>query len=582
MKMSSTLKHILVAVGGSLVAVPAAALELGEVRVHSTLGQPLRVSIAYALSPQETISETCVSLQANMAANGLPSVSRASMIITDGVIAITGRSIVREPIVTIQVNVRCPYMAQLNSEYMMFIDPAGTTAELIAAATAARTVSQPQVSAPIATQIPATARRRQVINKPITDATRYQVEVGDTLSEIAQRIENRPVGLWDAVNSIFQANPDAFLDNDPNKLKAGSWLSIPSFGTSEPVSVVDELSPATSPVEPASDDAAYEFEADVIANEPNSALVDRKPGERIPDSENPFITPIDSIFDESVLIPDTLLDIPASTSDSPKVPLAIIQPDALAEPATTNWMLWFVGSGLAIVAALLLFGRKFRIGSSPITPAEPQHRQTDSEMQKVDAIGDVDTDIVDDLPTVEIPALDVDLPIGTELQEGTEVDDAQDLSFAVATDLDFELPEEMPIVVDSSETDIIPPLCVEDSSILQSEVLPSEVDDYEVLEQDYEDELTASQALKVEMQKAAEELAARLDEDVADVSIESPLATVHELDTAAQTHATDDQEISKEDDTGISPAMNMETGEETVEAPANSSMKTQKSRFKAG
>ena len=34
---------------------------------------------------------------------------------------------------------------------------------------------------------------------------------------------------------MFEANPDAFMDNDPNKLKAGSLLSIPSFDGSEAV-----------------------------------------------------------------------------------------------------------------------------------------------------------------------------------------------------------------------------------------------------------------------------------------------------------------------------------------------------------
>jgi len=50
-KNSSTLKSALVVVSGGLVAAPATALELGDVKVHSSLGQPLRASIAYALAP---------------------------------------------------------------------------------------------------------------------------------------------------------------------------------------------------------------------------------------------------------------------------------------------------------------------------------------------------------------------------------------------------------------------------------------------------------------------------------------------------------------------------------------------------
>ncbi|MGW8369179.1 MAG: tetratricopeptide repeat protein, partial [Gammaproteobacteria bacterium] len=44
------------------VAKAAAALELGELQVQSTLGQPLRASIAYALSPNETIDERCIAV----------------------------------------------------------------------------------------------------------------------------------------------------------------------------------------------------------------------------------------------------------------------------------------------------------------------------------------------------------------------------------------------------------------------------------------------------------------------------------------------------------------------------------------
>ena len=95
----------LVAVGGSLVMAPASALELSDIKVHSTLGQPLRASIAYALAPNEALSDTCVSLQPGLASGGLPSVNRASLIVVDGVIAITGSSLIREPLMTLRLNV---------------------------------------------------------------------------------------------------------------------------------------------------------------------------------------------------------------------------------------------------------------------------------------------------------------------------------------------------------------------------------------------------------------------------------------------------------------------------------------------
>jgi hypothetical protein len=169
-----------------------------------------------------------------------------------------------------------------------------------------------------------------------------------------------------------------------------------------------------------------------------------------------------------------------------------------------------------------------------------------------------------------------------------------------------------------SETDIIPPLNIEVQSILESEVLPdedqqAEVDaedddydmsvivdatkmpnpedatmrdleavpvdtgddtilsedytvssevDYTVVEQDYEDELTATQALNEEIARAAEELSDKMDE--ADIS----LAAVAALDVTAQMPVADndDEFVDDADETGVNPALDdqVEDGDVTA------------------
>ncbi len=47
------------AAGTVIGAAPASALELGELQVESTLGEPLRASIAYALAPNEELAPYC-------------------------------------------------------------------------------------------------------------------------------------------------------------------------------------------------------------------------------------------------------------------------------------------------------------------------------------------------------------------------------------------------------------------------------------------------------------------------------------------------------------------------------------------
>ena len=591
MNTSSKLKSALVIVGGSLAASPATALELGDIKVHSTLGQPLRASIAYALGPNEMMSDTCVSLQPMMGAGGLPSIDRGSLIVTDGVIAITGSSIIREPMVSMRVTINCQYTPRLTRDYMMFIDP--MDAPVIEAPTPERVATRPQLDAqPVVRPMPVAERTRSVISEPIAEATRFQAPLGATLGEIAQQVENRPVGVWKTANLIFDMNPDAFIDNDPNKLKAGSWLLIPSFGADAPVTVADAAVPAgANPVVPPADSTIYEsvsIPADTVlaeteAQSSETPLVDLQPGD--------------------VVIPDTQLEGPQSTSTSPNVPVAIIRQATPSETSTSNWLWWLGGGGITIILALVLFGRRFRdgFGSSPIAPATPQRRETDGDAQSLAAAGGIDVEIAGEPVATESLAIDADLIIGTGLQQGTEVDVAQDFGFATTTELDLELTEEMSGDGAISGTDILPPLRTDQQSILENEVMPEDDDydmsvlvdatkmprpeditqrdleaiqvddgdetlitgdytvseevDYKIVEQDYEDEMTATQALSAEIMKAADEVSML------------PLATVHELDVTSQMPVQDQTEIGDDDDTGVNPTINMEADHDRVETP---------------
>jgi Tfp pilus assembly protein FimV len=58
------------AMGSTLAAIPASAIELGELTVQSRLGQPLRASIAYALAPNEQLSDYCVTLRPGASLSG--------------------------------------------------------------------------------------------------------------------------------------------------------------------------------------------------------------------------------------------------------------------------------------------------------------------------------------------------------------------------------------------------------------------------------------------------------------------------------------------------------------------------------
>ena len=572
----------LVAIGGGLAVTPAMALELGELTVQSSLGQPLRASIAYALAPNEMLSNSCVAVGGGRSTGGLPGIGKSAVSITDSAIVITGETVVREPMLGTRVTINCPYTPNLSREYMLFVDPA-TVAPVLAAPVAAPVV-EATVQPAARTTTPRTTRTAPLDTTPIGQSTRYQVKAGETLGDIAGRIENRSMSLWPAVNAIFEANPGAFIDDDPNKLKAGSWLTIPGFAGSAPV-VADTAAPAQvvdgSVYEPPILEEITESVAEEAAVEDSvveetvatTSLRELRPGDVVMDSENPYAEP-----QSTVLIPDTELEGPTTTSESPNVPTATIATETSSEPG--SMLAWFVGGGVAILGLLVLFGRRIRsrFGSTPVGAIAATAASFEQDV--------TDYDIDDDSPTEENLALDADLVLGTGLSQGTDMDIAQDFGFAATTELDIELPFEPEPTV--SETDILPPLRDKMASILESEVLPEDDDydmsvimdatkmpqheevterdlkavevvsdnetlisddytiskevEYDILEQDYEDEMTATQALNLEIARAAADLKATLD-GAEDPTAEIPLATVTEIDVTAE------MPVQQEDDT---------------------------------
>jgi hypothetical protein len=489
----------IIALGGSLAAPPAAALELGELTVQSSLGRPLRASIAYALAPNESLSNTCVSI--HNSTSGLPGVGASTITVTERAIIIAGEASIREPMLGARVTVNCPYTPNLSREYMFFVDPEKSTQvnDLIAPVTQTRSVSK------VANRTPAEIRNDLI--EPIGQSSRYRVRVGDTLSNIVGRIENRSMRLWPAVDAIFRANPNAFIDNDPNRLKAGSWLNIPSLDGTVPV--VAAATPAPIADKPAqktlvaiaetagttstSTNAVYEppIAAEVPAavelaetNEASETLVEEDP---VADSTNDLragdvILDGDEVFPEpavKIIIPDTELASPETMSTSPNVPTAIITTSSRSE--STSLISWLIGGGFAIIAGLFLFGRRARsrFGSTPLDPAfSPSAVPIPVDKEELGAVDELDFDISDESPTEENLALDVDLDIGTGLGEGADVEVIEQFGSAETAKLDIELPDE-PQAEKNSKTDIIPPIRLEEESILESEVLPEE-DDYDM------------------------------------------------------------------------------------------------------
>ncbi len=638
----------LIAVGSCMAVLPASALELGELTVQSSLGQPLRASIAFALAPHEQLSRYCVSFRSGPTAGGLPGIGRTTLSVANGVILLTGTTPVREPMLATQVVINCPYTAKFSREYMLFVDPPSeTTSASFAAATTAAPVPL-TVHAPTAVSRPAAVQRRAGVDRaPVDSAARYKVKFGDSLSDIVARIENRTLTMWPAVNLIFAANPDAFMDNDPNRLKAGSWLTIPDLGGVDPI-VVDEAPASADVYESAVSSAAapaavadtasteiYEplaFDvnvADVVEASPvavDASVSDFSVGDSVPayeivnlsasapvtDSMTAVTTndlqPGDVILDNSPLENSPAIETAGSTSSEISVG---IQPETSASSSgLPAWFLWLAGGSVAFILALLMFGRRLRglFGSTPVGPVlvRPERRSSDYdtsgtaeiEVTIIEQADDDGFDQLDDMPTSENLILDADLIDGTGLEEGTDMDVAQDFGFAASADLGIELPFE-PIAsaagadaLVAGETEILP--LANEPTILENEVMPEEDDydmsvimdatkmpqpedatefdlkavevdsgnetmvsnsgytlseevDFKIVEQDYEDELTATQLLNKEIADAALKLSDDdADEPASDETSAMPLASVTDLDVTVQLPETGDDDVTSE------------------------------------
>jgi hypothetical protein len=578
----------LLAAGTGIGAAPAVALELGDLNIDSTLGQPLRASVAYALAPNEQLAGYCIAMLPALEHAGVPAAGNARITVANGILRIIGSRVLREPIVSLKLRIDCPYSPRLERVYTAFLDPA-----LPQATVAAATPRAPPAQVAV---LP--ARRHEPAPAVVAAGERYTVRSGDSLSAIAGRLENRQVSVWAAVEAIHQANPAAFVDGVPDRLTAGVSLLIPAAVGAGPVRLANER-PATAPTatdmtatKPAAADAGYlpaatePAAADVgylpaATPQPTSAataaglaetggpigpatdsLAEARPGDIIVGGQAIPASDAQQAVAEIVLLDQRI----APTAASPNRPVARIVPAAgRGQWSDSSWW-WMVGGGFLLLGGLLYANLRSRSVTAPEVPdAEPlMGRASDFDETEPPVLEPViadDYELNDDSPTAENFVLDANLEIGTGLGSGdNELLVAEDFGFDTSSDLDLELPGDLRAEEEEPSTDVIPAPKIEETMILECEILPEDGDydisfimdatkvpdpsavterdlkaviiddappepvgghytvsqevDYLVLEEDHEDPLTATQALNLEIEKAAAELADSLDAEI--------------------------------------------------------------------
>ena len=245
----------------SLGSADSWALGLGRLAVQSALGETLRAEIdVTSLTPEEAGNlkiriappESYRSLGVDYN-NVLPTTQAALLKRADGrpFLRLTSDRVVQEPFVDVILELSWS-TGRLVREYTLLFDPpmaqapAAPPAPAVATApvfsapmAAAPAATRPQRPAPAPTPAPAPAPAADRVAKapPAPSPTAgaggsagdtYLVRPGDTLTRIASRTRQGAVSLDQTLVSLYRGNPQAFIGENMNRLKAGALLKVPS------------------------------------------------------------------------------------------------------------------------------------------------------------------------------------------------------------------------------------------------------------------------------------------------------------------------------------------------------------------
>ena len=226
----------------------AMALALGRVLVQSALGEPLRAEIEVPEITAEEASSLRVGLAAPAAftAAGLQfnqALGSAQLTLerrSDGraYLRLSSPRPVNEPFVDLMIEANWA-SGRIVRDYTLLIDPPKTRAAApvapIPAATAPVPVRPPatasaQALPPVAARAPSAPRTTAAApaTLPAERPSQVSVRAGDTAGRIAQANRSANVSLDQMLVAMLRTNPNAFIGDNVNRIKAGAVIDLPS------------------------------------------------------------------------------------------------------------------------------------------------------------------------------------------------------------------------------------------------------------------------------------------------------------------------------------------------------------------
>ena len=242
-----------------LLSLDASALGLGRVAVQSTIGETLRAEIEVtSITPEEAsnlrviVAKPDAYRAAGVDYNAvLPSTRVSLQRKQDGrnVLKITSDRAVQEPFVDVILELSWS-TGRLVREFTMLFDPPSVRVAAPPEVAADPVMSAaPPAAAPAPTRRPPAVKPQErpapapVAQSDVPDAgpggEQYAVRPGDTLSRIAGRLAKPGVSLDQMLVSLYRGNPQAFVDNNMNRLRSGVVLKVPGADAATSVSTDD-------------------------------------------------------------------------------------------------------------------------------------------------------------------------------------------------------------------------------------------------------------------------------------------------------------------------------------------------------
>ena len=277
---SFKLKTLSAAVISAVVLSNAHAASLGKLTVLSSLGQPLRAEIELTSVAQDELGSLVPKLasadafrRANIDLH--PALFSLRFAVEQRgnrpVVKITSTQPINEPYVDMLLELG-GNKNRLVREYTFLLDPpemrsarpaqvAPITRPLPPVARQIESIPEPvaqsapppsQALPPPATEpvpqaapqairetaAPAQAKPVRTASEPKADAygsDEYKVKKGDSLAKIANQYRASGVSLDQMLVALYRANPDAFINKNMNRLRAGQILSVPEADTAKSV-----------------------------------------------------------------------------------------------------------------------------------------------------------------------------------------------------------------------------------------------------------------------------------------------------------------------------------------------------------